>query len=873
MSLLTDLSERLRALCRRDRADRELDDEMAFHLDHDIANRIARGVDPREARRQAHIALGGVTQVTEAVRAARGIQPVEDLAADVRHAFRALAASPLFALTVIVVLGGALGAATAVFAVADAILMSDNRYGVSDRLVRIDETNSPTNRWSLSSVDALALLEQQRSFDAVGMVRRVDIALSGAGAPERAGAVRATSGFFVAAGASASIGRMIAAADEQPSAPPVAVVSHAFAAERFGGAAAIGRDLVVDGVHHTIVGVLPPGVSELAGIRSRIWLPLTIRTPQRRGPFWLAGVGRLAPGMTLASASRDLAGISARVFPLWSSSFRDQSALLTPFPLRDVTLGDSPKRVSLFAAAVALVWLIALANVATLMLVRATSREPELAIRMALGASRGRIARLLITDSVVLTLAAGVVGLGIAGTGIPVVRTVAPSLPHIADAALNSRAWLFAALAAIASGLLVSVPALVASLARRAGNVRVDSRRVGRDRRTSRVRAVLVAAEFALALPLVASACWFLQSMWRLQRIDPGFQPAGGVTLSVQLSGPRYADDAARAAFWQRLEDRARETPGVVAAGFAGNVPPDNSGDVNNFDLVDRPARGAAEPTSPWIGVRPGFFTALGVRLLDGREFTAAEYASDSQTVLVSASWARRYFPGESALGRKMVSGGCTTCPLTEVVGVVSDVKYQGLDGTGDAVYEPANPASAHSFYLLARTPGSEDAVIRSLTDAVHGLDGEALVESSTLQARLGDALTEPRHWTAVVGGFAAAAGTLAALGVFGLMSFVVRHERRELGVRLALGAPPSALTMMVVARGVRCALAGSVVGSGLAFAAGRWLAASSFGIRDASALVVIAIAVTLALVSGLASWWPGRQAARIPALEAMSVE
>jgi hypothetical protein len=266
-------------------------------------------------------------------------------------------------------------------------------------------------------------------------------------------------------------------------------------------------------------------------------------------------------------------------------------------------------------------------------------------------------------------------------------------------------------------------------------------------------------------------------------------------------------------------------------------------------------------------------FAALGVRLLDGRLFTPAEYASNSQTVLVSASWARRYFPGESALGRKMISGGCTTCALTEVVGVVSDVKYQGLDGNGDAVYETANPASASSLYLVARTTGSEDAAIRSLTDAVHGLDGEALVEASTLRARLGDALNEPRHWTAVVGGFAAAAGTLAALGVFGLMSYVVRQQRRDLGVRLALGASPSGLTMMVVARGVRCALAGSVVGSGLALAAGRWLAVSSFGIHDASGYVVLAIAATLALVSALASWWPGRQAARIPPLEAMAVE
>ncbi len=242
MSLITDLSERFRALFRRAHADRELDEEMAFHLDRDIADRIARGADPREARRHALIAIGGVDQAKEAVREARGIQPLEDLVTDVRHAIRALGANPGLPLTVILVLGGALGAAIAVFAVADSTLMSDGRYGVSDRLVRIYQSNSPTNRWSLSSVDALALLEQQKSFDAVGLARRTDVALSGAGAPERTEAGWGTSGFFIAAGARVEAGRTITPSDELDSAPAVALVSHAFAAERFGGHSAVYAD-------------------------------------------------------------------------------------------------------------------------------------------------------------------------------------------------------------------------------------------------------------------------------------------------------------------------------------------------------------------------------------------------------------------------------------------------------------------------------------------------------------------------------------------------------------------------------------------------------------------------------------------------------
>jgi predicted permease len=873
MSLLADLSERFRALFRREQVDREFDDELAFHIEQDVAERMGRGIDPGEARRQAIVALGGIAQVTEQVRDARGVRALEDLAGDVRHALRLFRASPVFALTVIAVLGGALGAVIALFAVADTTTFSDARYGITARLVRIYESNSPTNRWSLSSVDTLALLEQQRSFDAVGVARRADIALAGAGVTERVVAGFATAGVFAATDLRAESGRLLRTADEEASAPPVAVVSHAFAAERFGATPTIGRDLVIDGVHHTIVGVLPPEVTEVAGMRSRIWLPLKIQTPRRRGPFWLRGIARLRQGVTIEMAAQDLAGISRRIFPLWAAGFRDQSAVLLPLPLGDTIDGDAAKRVTLFAGAVLLVWLIALANVATLMLVRASARAHELAIRLALGATRGRIARLLLIDCIVLTTAAGAAGVFIASLLVPMAGMLWPTLPHINDAAVNLRAVAFATGASVLSGVLVALPALITSLSRHRQPVRVDARRVGRDRRTSRLRSVLVCVEFALALPLVACACWFLQSMWRLQSIDPGYQAAGGVTLNIQLAGPRYADSEARATFWQRVSDRAREVPGITASGLGISVPPDDPGDVNNFDLIDVPAGGAAEPTAPWNNISPGFLDALGVRLLGGRNFTSAEYASGSTAVLVSESWARRYFPGTSALGRKMVSGGCTTCPLTEVVGVVSDVKYQGLEENSDAVYQAADGSNAYSLRMIARTKESEEDAIRQLTAAVRGIDSEVLVESTTLEARLGDALSEPRHWTALVAGFAAAAGILAALGVFGLMSYVVRQQRRDIGVRLALGAAPREMMLMVVRGGITYAIAGSLAGAGLALIAGQWLSTSSFGIHRANGWVVIGIAAVLTVVAALASWWPAYQASRIPMTEALSVD
>jgi putative ABC transport system permease protein len=263
----------------------------------------------------------------------------------------------------------------------------------------------------------------------------------------------------------------------------------------------------------------------------------------------------------------------------------------------------------------------------------------------------------------------------------------------------------------------------------------------------------------------------------------------------------------------------------------------------------------------------------MGVRLLEGRTFTAAEYKSGTSGALVSAGWARKYFPGTSAIGRKMVSGGCTTCPLTEVVGIVSDVKYQGLDGDADAVYTLDNPARALSYRMVARTSGSEDAAIRDLRETVRKLDSEALVDSTTMRSRVGRTLNEPRYWAALVGGFAAVAVGLAALGVFGLMSYMVRQQRREIGVRLALGATPVAITQTVVKRGMGYAVAGSIAGALLAVLAGHWLQASTFGIQTTDSIVVVAVGLSLALLAAVASWWPGRQAARVRPIEAMTVE
>jgi putative ABC transport system permease protein len=647
--VIADLLERLRALVFRSRWQRDLDEEIRFHLEQDEAARVRAGADPAAARREALLAFGGVEQVREATLDASGVRPLHDLAADVRFTLRGLRRNPGFTATAILVLALAIGAATAVFGVVRTVLLSDLPYPHADRLVRVYQQNSPTNRWTLSVVDVQAIREQQLSFDAFGAARVGVAGLAGGGVPEQVPVVWVTSGLFSALGTRPAAGRLIEVGDERPDALPVVVVSARLAAERLGGVrAAVGRTLSLDGVSHTVIGVLPSELDELAGMRAAAWPVLKTTTPTRRGPFGLRGIGRLKPEVALDGATRDLAGISERLYPLWRAGFRDSVARLTPYPLRDTIVGGATQQLRLFAGAVLLVLVGALANVATLLLVRVSSRGHELAVRATLGASRLRVARLVLTEGLVLAALATLAAIGVAALGLRLVNAIAPHLPRAHEIVLDARAVAVAVALGVTSGLLVSLSPVAAVLGGRLVSLRAEGRRAGGTRWTGTVRGVLVAAEFALAIPLLMAAALLANSLLRLQRVDPGYDVGSSFTVWLAPPPVRYPDTTAVRTFWRRAVAAALETPGVVAAGLATSAPPDNQGDVNNFNLVAHPVpEGGAEPTSPWSSVTPGFFAALGIPLLEGRLFTEADSANAPPVAIVSRSWASHYFPRE----------------------------------------------------------------------------------------------------------------------------------------------------------------------------------------------------------------------------------
>ena len=863
-----------RALVSGATIDHELDEEMRLHIEMEAEDLVrTRGLDPEEARRQAAIAFGGLERHKEAHRDARGVRWVEGFTQDVRYAARSLRRNPGFSLAAVLVLALGIGATTAVFSAVDAVLIDP---GARDVVV-IYEQNSPTNRWTLSTVDYRAVEAQSQSFTAVGAVRHREVSLFAGGDAKRVVTGFATAGFFRALNASIVRGRGFDRSDERVGAAPVVLVGQAFAQRELGGeASALGRSLVIDGISHTVVGILSPNAKELAGIRAQVWPVLQLAQPTRRGPFGLRVVGRLKPGVTLEEARRDLRQVSDAIFPIWQAGFQDSTAKLTPVPQREAIIGGAGRMLGIFSGAVGLVLLIAVANVAGLMLVRISRRWREISLRTVLGATRARVVRLLVTESVVLAAVGGGLGIGFGVLGVRLFAAIGPRMPRIGEAHLDARAALFAAAVTLFSGIVVGILPVVLLQGREAARgLNEGARTVGGSRRTRTLRAAFVVAEFALALPLLAAAGLLMNSFLRLQRVDPGFDPRPVLAINVELPSGTYPNDSAIAKYWAIALPRVRNVPGVIEASLGTDLPPDNDGNSNNFDLVDHPVgAGNAEPTSPWPSVSGEFFATLRVPLLEGRTFTVGDSADAPPVLVVSRSWARHYFPEGSVIGRRLVSGGCYQCPLTTIVGVVGDVKYMGLDGASDAAYEPVTQASFRGAYVFVRTDRPAAQMIGPVREALRSVDpGVPLDDAAPMEERLYDAITQPRHWVMLLSGFAAAALALAAVGIFGLLTYTVNARRREIGVRMALGEQQSSVVAMVVRRGMGHAVAGAAIGLAAALVAGRWLASALFDVSPADPATLLVVTAILLGVAFLACWLPARRAASIDAAEALRLD
>jgi predicted permease len=814
--------------------------------------------------------FGEVGRVKEDAREGSGIPWIETALRDARFALRGLRRSPGFTASAVLTLGIGIGATTAVFSVVDGVLLEPLPYPEPERLVRIHERSSPENVFNISVADFLAIEEQQQVFEAVAAVQGGSVAFTGRGEPEQIPVARVTADWFRVLGVEPVEGRSFLPGEDRPGAEPAVVLSASFRDRAFGaGANALGQSIVLDDVSHMVVGVLDEGITALAGYTADAWPIYRLDPPRRRGPFPMRGVGRLLPDRTFEDAVSDLDAISRRIFPIYAGvDFRDDGTRLTPFPLKEVLLGDIGNGLWLMLGAVAGVLLIAVANVASLFLVRATGKEREMVLRASLGATRRRLAAQLFMESLMVAASGGATGVLLAWLGLEAFVASNPAIPRIREVSLDGSILLGTGAVTLGAALLFGLAPMA-----RIATSRLRTRGLG-DRGSaggwagwSRLRSALVTAEFAVAFSLATGAALLLVSFQKLNQVDLGYDPEGVVALQLSLPAARYTDNEQLDAFWAEAIRRIQGQPGVIAAGVGGSLPPGGPGSAgtNDFDLLDQPVPdGQSSPVALWNGVDPGFLRALGVPLLRGRLFEDSD--RDGQPVLlVSESWARRYYPDRDVVGAQLYSGGDRSTAMT-VVGVLGNVEYQWLTGMDDqTVYEPAWQVILRSGWLVVRSERSAQDVATQLRSVIAGLDPNVpTTRIQTMDERATGPLARPRQWTTLLGLFAGFGLLLACVGVYGVLSHYVSAQRKEIGIRVSLGARPSSVRRLVIGRGMSLAALGIGLGVGISLYVARWLQALVFGVSPHDPATLAAVALGLAIVAFVACALPASSATRI---------
>jgi putative ABC transport system permease protein len=647
-------------------------------------------------------------------------------------------------------------------------------------------------------------------------------------------------------------------------------VSHGFWQQRLGGRPdAIGQPIRLDGSDYTLVGVLPREVGPLEQ-RQEFFLIQQFKPPPRRGPFFYTALARLRSGVTPAVAQAELRAINKRIFPLWKSSYQDDKATWSMMDLKSHVVGDVSKMAGLALGAVALVWLIACANASNLLIARVTGRRQELAVRTALGASRGRIVRYLLAESAVLAAGSIAVGVALANVGVRLLQTAgADTLPRVHEIALDGPALLVLAGLTVASAVLFGlVPALHGAGARVGDSLRSSGRAATGSRAVRRLRRILVGTQFAVTTPLLVVAALLLISLDGLKRVDLGFDSRNLVTGSIRLPSAQYTEEPRTTAFWDELRRRVASLPGVEGVAFADGTPPANVGNFNNFDLEDSPTpTGASQPVTPWVAVTPEYFQVLGLKLLEGRLLDERDALRENlETVVVDRAWARRFFPRGSAVGKRFREGGCSTCPWTEVVGVVSTVKYAGLDTPDQGtVYTPMMGAWALRE-LVVRTKADPAAVLPSIRRRVRELEPAApLSNVATMEEAVRQSLGKPRSLALLVGSFALTGLALAVFGIYGVMAYFVQQQSKEVSIRIALGSTALGALRLLVGNGMRLVALGVAAGLLVSLALTRLTANLLFEVRPADPFVLAGVATFLLAVAAGACLIPAVRGIRVP--------
>jgi putative ABC transport system permease protein len=801
---------------------------------------------------------------------------------DLRQALRVLLKAPGFTALVVIVLALGIGATTAIFSIVDGVLLKPLPFADASRLIAVrtlvrgepDDTSNP---------DLIDWRGAARTVDQIAGYASMPVTLTGAGEATSIPAAAVTAGFFEALGVGAIRGRTLTADDDRAGAPGVVVISASLWVSRFSSDAAIaGRAVTFDGKPFTIVGVMPAAFEfPIDDERVQVWLPLhahsmSAQFADQRGASFLNVIGHLRQGSSVEQAQAEIGTIASRIAAEYPKSNGIRPGVLVQ-PLQDRLVHEYRLGLIVLLSAVGAVLLIACANVANLLLARGTVRQKEMSIRAALGAGRGRLVRQLLTESVVLSLAGGGCGLLLALWGVAALVGASPiEIPRLRDVHVDRGVLLFATFISMLTGIVFGLaPAIHVSRAD-AGDALKDGGRSGSAGRSSRTRQVLVVAEVALSLVLLASAGLLVRSLVALRHVQPGFIAERALGMQLTLPGTRYPESPSHIAFYHRLLDATGALPGVVSSAVSTTLPLSGSNVGIGFSIDDQPATKdpATRTSAGFFGVSPAYFSTMGIPLLKGRVFTARDDERAPSVIIIGETFAKRYWPNENPIGKRITIGYNSSGPR-EIIGIVGDVKQSELaEKTTLEMYTPFPQAPWPFMAAVVRTQAEPSSVAASLRGAVMALDRDQPAgEIKTLSEYLSRSTATPQFTAILIGAFALIALLLAGLGLFSVMAYSVAQRRREIGIRMALGAQAADVRTLVVSQALRMGLAGLAVGLAGAFAITRILASLLFGVSANDPLTFAGVCALLMSVVLLAAYLPARRATRVDPMIALRAD
>jgi putative ABC transport system permease protein len=884
MRWIQNILNRLRSLFRRNNAEQELGSELRFHLERQIEEKVAEGMTPQEARRAALREFGGVEQVKEECRDTRRVNFLETLLQDTRYGLRMLRKSPSFTFFAVAVLALGIAANSAIFSVADAVLVRPLPYRDSNRLVVVMEdasaygfphdTPSPGNfaDWKLRN----QVFENMAAIPYGGFFN-----LTGDGNPEELAGKKITANLFSLLGVSPALGRDFRPEDDLPGAPHVAILSYGLWLRRFGGNPQIvGKEILLNYEKCTVIGVMKRGL-QFPDRETELWVPAQFSKEDlsNHGSHYLLVFARLKRGISLKTANANLATIASQL----EKEHPDSNAKVGAFaiPLREEVTGDVRPAVLMLVGAVCFVLFIACANVANLLLSRATGRRRELAMRLALGATRARLLQQMLTESILLSLFAGFAGLLLSLWGTKFLASLIPDgLAPMTGTGVDGRVLLFSLVVSFATGILFGIiPAWHVSRFQLTFSLKQGGGQSGVGSGGHRLRDTLVICEVALAIVLLAGAALLIRSLQNLYHLDAGFRADHVLVMRTPLPRPKYEAVARRRAFYDQVLAQVESLPGVVSAGYTTWVPLTNDGGATGITIEGRPEPASGNLLIPNVRViSKNYLTTLRTKLIEGRSFERGDAEGKLPVALINQSMAKNYWPGENPIGKRFKLGTYREKSLwITIVGIVGDVHQAGIDVP--ARVEMYLPYEQQNFgydpeYLAVRTSGDPMALTETVRQQIWSVDKEQPVAGMMpLEDLVDENLASRRMQASLLGGFAGLALLLVTLGIYAVLSFAVTQRTQEIGVRVALGAQPRDVLRMIFSQGFKLFVMGAAIGLAAAFVLSRALVHLLYGVSAYDPASFAGVTILLAAVALLACYVPARRATHVDPLIALRYE